>query len=712
MTPKVLFVDDDLSLLSSFSRSFESQFNLTTASCGDDVLKHPFAEDPVAVLVSDMRMPRMNGLELFKKVHEISPRTVCILLTGYSDQKTAIDAINQGIIFRFLCKPCPSEILAEAISDAINEHNRILQAENLLKESLNELLEVTQSKQLAEDEWREANEIVSSSEQMLSTALNSIEDGFVLYDADDRLAICNDKYREIYKISADMLVPGNTFEDIIREGATRGQYAEADGRIEEWIEERMAAHRKANSTIEQELDSGQWVRISERKTHDGCTVGFRIDITDLKLAELKAINANKAKTEFLASMSHEIRTPMAGVIGFADMLLDDDLPEKSREKVFRIKDSTNILLGMLNEILDLTKLEAGKMELEHIDFHLPSVIHESMDLFERKMTDGKLEAKTVLTSDFPDSIRADPTRIRQVLLNLIGNAVKFTDIGKITLSGSRFQSKDGKSEFRIEVSDTGIGMDPESIDKLFNDFTQADASINRKYQGTGLGLSICKRLIELMDGQIGVESTPGKGSTFWFTLPYLPARTSVSAVDGKDKPAQVRYLAKRPLHILIVDDNSLNRRVIAATVKSYGHTSDVAVDGMSAIEMHKADDYDLILMDIRMSVMAGPEVTEIIRKIQGPKSKTPIIALTADVLVEHKISYFEAGMDAVVGKPIDRGELSEAINHVIGEDIHVAIELPAKPEPQDRDDDEPIPDIQQYLSRLQAIIDKHDQNKS
>ena len=434
---------------------------------------------------------------------------------------------------------------------------------------------------------------------------------------------------------------------------------------------------------------------------------------ELEAAKEEAETANRTKSEFLASMSHEIRTPMAGIKGFADMLLEDPIPEGSREKVFRIKESLDGLLGLLNEILDLSKLEAGKMELEYIDFHLPSLVNDAAALFQSSMTDGKVELRAILSEDFPQGVHADPTRIRQILLNLIGNAIKFTELGGVTVDGSREVSAAGAPMFRIAVTDTGIGLKPDSVEKLFKDFTQADSSISRRYQGSGLGLSICRRLVDLMGGEIGVESEYQKGSTFWFTLPYGEASSDVSARPGGAASTVLRYRAQRPLRVLIVDDNAMNQRIIVGAVESYGHQTDVAKDGMLGIEKHERDDFDLILMDVRMPVLSGPDATELIRGMDKDKRDIPIIALTADAMADHKRQYLAAGMDAVVGKPIDREELALTINQVMGEEIHRPVEeIVSDPAPSapaaDPGGDGEDEDIARLLQRMQDVADKMD----
>jgi len=551
-------------------------------------------------------------------------------------------------------------------------------------------------------------------EQQLRTAIDSLQEGFVLFDSDDRLLMCNDKYREIYAESADLLVEGVQFEDIIRGGVERGQYPDAEGREEQWIAERMARHRRASEDLEQKLPDGRWLLITERKTPDGSIVGHRVDITELKRAVEDAEMANQAKSEFLATMSHEIRTPMSGVMGFADMLLEDELPEPSREKVYRIKDATRALLTIINDILDISKLEAGRMDIELVDFLLPPLVDGVMSLFEDKRHGERaqpLELQVEIAGDCPEAINLDPLRLRQILINLIGNAVKFTQEGSVSLAVTR-ESAQGGERLRFAVSDTGIGIAPDTIDKLFNDFVQADASISRRYEGTGLGLAICKRLVELMDGEIGVESRLGEGSTFWFSVPLVAATTPASELAMPKAGLALSLSAKRKLRVLVAEDNDLNQQIISAILDAFGFSHRVVENGLEAVQAVQDENFDLILMDVRMPEMSGPEATRLIRKLSGASADIPIVALTADVTEDHRQQYIEAGMNVVATKPIDRHELAASINAALGDEIFVRDARPAaaapaqSPAPPADTGADATAAVDDFLGQLDAIADQ------
>lgn len=373
----------------------------------------------------------------------------------------------------------------------------------------------------------------------LSAAIDSIADGFAFYDHEDRLVICNAKYREIYDISAEAIVPGAKFEDIIRFGVAHGQYPEAIGREEQFLEERMAAHRSGGVDVEQQLDNGRWLKILESKTPDGGLVGFRVDITELKKAKEEAESANLAKSEFLDVMSHELRTPLTVVLGGTPFLCRPELLPAAT-KLFnsleakgadaedikaeveallsslkslagKVERSAKHLLTLINDVLDFSKIEAGRMGINATRVNLGEVIGDLVDEF-----GPKADAKSLyVNADVGELyVEADKLRLRQVLINIIDNALKFTKDGGVTITAD-----DRGPQVKVIIADTGSGIPKDRLEDVFEKFSQVDGGSTRKAGGTGLGMAISKKIVEMHGGKISVESKIGEGSSFTFTLP-------------------------------------------------------------------------------------------------------------------------------------------------------------------------------------------------
>ncbi|MEQ8587221.1 MAG: ATP-binding protein [Thalassobaculaceae bacterium] len=515
---------------------------------------------------------------------------------------------------------------------------------------------------------KQETERAENAEKVLLMAIDSIDDGFVLFDKDDRLVLANRKYKEFFPEGYEVIKPGVDFETILRASAEGGSYVlphpsdptrqtDPDTEFEDHIRARLKAH-KAGGEINQKLRDGRWLKLRERPTPDGGVVGLRIDITELKEAEEAAEAANRAKSEFLASMSHEIRTPMTGIMGMADLLLTEDLKPEWAEKVHRIKGASSGLLKILNEILDLSKLDAGKMLVEDIVFEVHPLIDEIVGLTRQVCPPEKtdlVDISATVDGSVPLQVRGDPMRLRQILINLLGNAVKFTERGSVTLHCGLDPSS-GDLAFR--VSDTGIGIRPEVLPNLFKAFTQADASISRTYQGTGLGLAICQRLVDLMNGSIAVDSRVGEGSVFSVRLPFRAAARQ--EVESSDDAAAAGTPA-RPLRVLVAEDVELNRIIVEAMLNRNGHIAIMAENGLEAVRAVDADEFDAIVMDLRMPVMSGIEATRQIRQRPDGKSRIPIIALTADVMEESRDACMAAGVDAFISKPVDPEALTGAV---------------------------------------------------
>lgn len=384
---------------------------------------------------------------------------------------------------------------------------------------------------------------------------------------------------------------------------------------------------------------------------------------ELSIARDEADAANKAKSQFLATMSHEIRTPMNGVLGMLGILTETELSEQQQKYTRLARESAESLLSIIDDILDYSKLEEGRIELEQVDFNPEQVIDGVVSLLSSKAADVGLTLTTEGIDELPTWLRGDPTRVRQILFNLIGNAVKFTEKGGVRVIARHEILPDNEVTVRIDVKDTGVGIAPEAQEKLFKRFSQADSSTTRRFGGSGLGLVICRQLAQLMRGGVGLQSEVGHGSTFWFSircsLGEAPATCAPSGLGMADGEQQ------RSLKILIAEDNAVNQLVAKTILSKAGHEIEVVENGLEAVAAVKAARFDVVLMDIQMPEMDGPMATREIRALPGPESDTKVIALTANAMDGHREEYLAAGMDDYVTKPIDPPQLFAALARVI-----------------------------------------------
>ncbi len=383
-------------------------------------------------------------------------------------------------------------------------------------------------------------------------------------------------------------------------------------------------------------------------------------------AKAKAIAADKHKSTFLANMSHEIRTPLNGILGMTQILSETKLAGKQQEYVDLITASGNSLLGIINDILDFSKIESGQIELEEIDFDLNVRLDEIYKLMNLKASEKNLKLIFKVADDIPQYVKGDPLRLKQIIINLVNNAIKFTEKGSVSLDVSLMKKDSKQAKIMFKIIDTGTGISEKAQKKLFKEFSQADASISRKHGGSGLGLSISKNLAKMMGGDIGVISKIGKGSTFWFTVVFeIGTKKSVEAGSGRKKSIDEEKLRK--LRILLAEDNLINQRVATVNLNKMGHKVDVAENGKEAVDMFRDNLYDVVLMDIMMPVMDGIEATKQIKSIQGDqaiKKGIPVIAMTANALKGDRERLIAQGMDGYICKPFKTEELrQELVNH-------------------------------------------------
>ena len=391
--------------------------------------------------------------------------------------------------------------------------------------------------------------------------------------------------------------------------------------------------------------------VSERKAHD----------EELCKARLDAENAAKAKSDFLAMMSHEIRTPITSVLGVSDLLRQTPLSPEQDGYVKTLRSSTRTLLTILNDILDISKIEAGKVLIEAATFDLHEAVREVVDLGKGSASKKGLAVDLTISEEVPAIVTGDSTRVRQILFNLMSNAIKFTEQGSVIVRLRVQDKSDHGATVIFEVADTGIGITRDQMEHLFTAFCQADQTTTRRFGGTGLGLAIAKKLVELMGGDIGVQSQPGDGATFWFSLPFDFGDAAVLAAPDSPAIPPAPARPQRPLSILLAEDNRINQMLVRSMLQKFGHSVRVAENGRQALDAVIAEDFDAVLMDMQMPEMDGEEATRRIRALPPPKNRVPVLALTADVMLEHRERYLRAGVDELVAKPIDWLVLSEAL---------------------------------------------------
>jgi signal transduction histidine kinase len=403
----------------------------------------------------------------------------------------------------------------------------------------------------------------------------------------------------------------------------------------------LARIAEANAALEQEAQVRREAEAAER------------------VAREDAERANRAKSDFLATMSHEIRTPLNAIIGFSELLAERQMTDEERAYTARIHDASESLLALVGDILDFSKIEASKLVLEQVPFDLGEVLRASAAASELVARGKGLRFSVAPAADLPVRLVGDRTRLTQVLVNLLSNAVKFTAHGEVRLEARRAApGANGDCRLEFTVLDTGIGIAPEKLATVFEAFAQADHSTTRKFGGTGLGLAICKRLVQLMGGEIGVESTPGAGSTFRLTVPF-----SIETTLGGTRPAAGPLAAAWPGHrALAVDDNEINRKLITLMLQKMGFTVETAENGAQAVTACARTDSDLVLMDIEMPVMSGLEAT---RRLRAAGFTAPIIALTAHAVLNLEEQCREAGMHGYVTKPVSLAHLTSMIAKVL-----------------------------------------------
>lgn len=458
----------------------------------------------------------------------------------------------------------------------------------------------------------------------LQAAIEAVPDGFAVFDAAHRLVMANERFRALHGRCPEAIIPGATFEDILRAGLRAAQFPDAKGREAEWLAGRLASFAAPQDAHEVRLGTA-WVRVTERATPDGGRVLLYADITDLKAqqdvletARAGAEAASRAKSAFLANMSHEIRTPMNGVVGMSELLCDTALTEEQRVFAETIRSSGEALLVIINDILDYSKIEADKLTLHPEPFDLERMVHEVAMILQPRAQEIGLDLQIDYDMFLPTRFVGDRGRVRQVLTNLMGNAVKFTEAGHVLVRVTGLEAEGGALDVHIAVEDTGIGIAPEHLPRIFGEFSQVDEAASRRFEGTGLGLAITRGLIDRMGGEVWVDSAPGQGSVFGFRL-TLPV--AGDAGQHPDMPVTLR-------RAVVIDDSLINRRILEHQLAAAGMRASLCRSGAEALALLRADpDHDVALID---HDMADEDGLSVVHRLRAAGHRLPVLLLAAD----------------------------------------------------------------------------------
>ncbi|HEX4807698.1 MAG TPA: response regulator [Bryobacteraceae bacterium] len=666
--------EENPDLLSDESLLFDSpkpnvaipKFELESAYQGQEGLEQVRAKIagglPYALAFVDVRMPPgWDGIETIMRLWEADPNLQVVICTAYSDYSwnSILAKLGQSDNLLILKKPFDSIEVIQLAHALTRKWIVSRQARAKLEDLDLMVARRTAELQSANDSLEREFAERTKAEEAFRIVFEASPIAIALLSADLRIINVNSALERLHGLSRSAIVGNdplelgwfNTSEDL---RSIIGAGLAADGIDQSEVTLKHATLGDRTGLL--------WARQVEiRNTaHVLC---FLLDITErkqiedeLRRARHDAEAAARAKSEFVANMSHEIRTPLNGVLGLSSFLEEQSLPESIRELGSLIRTSGEMLRRVLDDVLDFSKIESGKLELENEPFSLRESVEWSIGIFRKAADDKHLELSISIAENVPGRLVGDATRIRQVLTNLINNAVKFTESGsiRVTVRFEGAQTEAGRCRLCMEVSDTGIGIPADRIDRLFQPFSQVDASTNRRFGGTGLGLSICKRILEMMGGEINVQSQISRGTKFAFSVPIRIADSELPLISDTARSTS-------PKRILVVEDNMINQIVIRRMAENLGHMVDVAANGSTALQQAKKVTYDLVLTDLNMPDIDGLQVTRLIRNLPAPKASVPIVALTASATAADREACLSAGMDDYLCKPIT----SEALRTVI-----------------------------------------------
>jgi len=654
MSFEVLIVDDEESLRGVLTQVLEEDgFVVSEAASAEEALDI-FSRTHPPIVFTDIRMGGMSGLQLLHEIKQSRPETQVIIITSNASLDSAITAIRAGA-YDFLVKPFEDLSLISAVAERASEKFYLMRENQAL---INKLKEKNQELEISN----------RSSLRKLQAAFEQSSNSIIIADTHGSIEYVNPHFCRTSGYSTDE-VTGKSIRLLGRE----------DG-----------ADEKGPGPWETVLNGGSWSgELLRRKKNgepywensniapivneDGVIanlIAINEDITERKLAEIElraakeaAEASNLAKSQFLANMSHEIRTPMHGVLGMLSMLLKSGMDEAQIRLACMAQSSAEKLLEVINGILDFSKIEAGRLELQPSDFSLHSMVKDITELFMVHARNKGIGLRYEFQGTVPDALVGDVNRLRQILINLIGNAIKFTESGEASVCIRLSEETIDYTVLQFEVKDTGPGIAEDTLHYIFDPFRQADDSMSRRHEGTGLGLTISKQLVEMMQGDIGVESEPGKGSRFWFTVRLKRARVAPGneVSNERDETSVGDGPIALHLRVLLAEDNPMNQEVGKLILEYLGCNVDVVADGALAVEAFFAEAYDLVFMDCQMPVVDGYEATRMIRKRElqsgEGRQRIPVVALTGNAMDGARELCLSAGMDDYLSKPFNAAQI-------------------------------------------------------
>ncbi|WP_192821173.1 response regulator [Rufibacter sp. LB8] len=647
---KLLIVDDDevdRMIIRRSLRTAQVEAEVQNATTGEEALAALKATNFDFIFI-DFMLPDMNGLELLQVIREKGITTPVQIVTSQGDERIAVEAIKTGASDYLPKTLLTPEGISQSIRTAVRLHK-------------------------IEQERLQTQEQLRRTQEQLETVVNGAPIILWAIDAEGRFTMTRGKGLSLIGKSEGQSVGMSMYEAYqdnptilacVRK-ALKGAGANCTTNVQGvWFDCLYLPMTNANSEVTGVIGVGYDIT-SRVKSEE-----------ELKKAKDEALSMAQVKEQFLANMSHEIRTPMNGILGLTEVLSKTNLNDQQREYLKAINTSANNLMVIINDLLDFSKIEAGKITLEIIPFDLRQLIKQLLDILDIRAKERKNSLKLLLDDDIPQFVEGDPFRLSQILNNLIGNAIKFTENGTIKLSVEVLSAQDGQFELEFTVRDSGIGIQKENLETIFEKFTQGSNDTTRKFGGTGLGLSIAKELIEVQGGSISVQSEAGVGSTFTFALPFKKVTQQpepVSATDQPSPPAQTgKYHHLRHARLLLAEDNPINQMLVQKVLGDQEIKLEVVNNGLEAVEILEQQPFDLVLMDMQMPEMDGYEAMRHIRQQQAPLKNIPIIALTAHASQGEADRCLDAGADSYVSKPFQAETLLNEIARFLPDQDHLS----------------------------------------